>query len=145
MDGLVCDREGFCKQVNCSGRLSRKGTACRSRSPNSSNKGINGNSAGHPPSGMAAHAIGHDPQTEIIVDRKGILIRLPSQTCVREAGSLPREWSPTIHLQSTVPGEIELERYSQWDRNVDLCTVKKQESRVPCSVSAEKRYLQSSV
>jgi hypothetical protein len=31
---------------------------------------------------MAAHAIGHDPKPEVIVNRKGILIRLPDQAYV---------------------------------------------------------------
>jgi hypothetical protein len=40
---------------------------------------------------MATHAIGDDPKTEVIVDRKGILICLPRQTGIREASPLPRE------------------------------------------------------
>jgi hypothetical protein len=31
---------------------------------------------------MAAHAVGHDPKTEVIVDRKGILICVPDQAYV---------------------------------------------------------------
>jgi hypothetical protein len=40
---------------------------------------------------MATHAIGDDPQTEVIVDDKGILICLPNQTGIRQASALPRE------------------------------------------------------